>query len=70
MNSHINAITYSPIYKSPNKGEPKGIDNLKQVVNIYEDVNIIALGGIINDEQVSQIKKAKAFGFASIRYFI
>lgn len=70
QNKHVNAITYSPIFKTPNKGEPKGIDRLKQTIKIYEDIDIIALGGIVNDEQVEQIKKSKAFGFASIRYFI
>ncbi|WP_320036028.1 thiamine phosphate synthase [Halarcobacter sp.] len=67
---HVNAVTYSPIYNTPNKGEPKGISNLKEAVKIYEDLNIIALGGIITDTQIEEIKKAKAFGFASIRYFI
>lgn len=70
QDKHVNAITYSPIFKTPNKGEPKGIDRLKQTIKIYEDIDIIALGGIVNDEQVEQIKKTNAFGFASIRYFI
>lgn len=67
---HVNAVTYSPIFKTPNKGEPKGIDNLRQAVKLYEDMDVIALGGIVSDEQVEQIKKTNAFGFASIRYFI
>ena len=31
--------------------------------------NVIALGGIISDKEVEQIKKSKACGFGSIRYF-
>lgn len=68
--SHANAISYSPIFKTPNKGEPLGVNKLKQVLDIYEDIDIIALGGIIDDNQISQIAKTKAYAFASIRYFI
>ncbi|KAB7887964.1 thiamine phosphate synthase [Poseidonibacter ostreae] len=68
--AHVNAITYSPIFKTPNKGEPLGINKFKQTLELYEDIDIIALGGIIDKEQISQIEKTKAYGFASIRYFI
>ena len=64
------AVTYSPIFETPNKGVPKGIEALKEVVDKYPDINIIALGGIINDEQIEQISKTKAYGIASIRYFV
>ena len=66
----VNAITYSPIFETPNKGEPKGIEILKDITNKYQNINIIALGGIINDEQIKKISKTKAYGIASIRYFI
>jgi len=67
---HVNAITYSPIFETPNKGEPKGLTKLRETVQVFEDLDIIALGGIISNKQVEQIKKTDAFGFASIRYFI
>lgn len=70
QNLYVNAITYSPIFDTPNKGVPKGIDKLKEATRIFEDINIIALGGIINEEQIEKIHKTKAYGFASIRYFI
>lgn len=70
QNSFANAVTYSPIFTTPNKQEPKGINSLKQAISLYEDIDIIALGGILSDEHVKQIKKTNAFGFASIRYFI
>lgn len=70
QNLFVNAITYSPIFLSPNKGEPKGVDKLKEATSIYEDMDIIALGGIIDDKQVDKISKTKAYGFASIRYFV
>ena len=63
-------ITYSPIFNTPNKGEAKGIELLKKVVKTYPKTKIIALGGIIKDSQIQEIKEAKAYGFASIRYFI
>lgn len=67
---HVNAITYSPIFETPNKGEPKGISQFRHTVRAYEDLDIIALGGIIEQTQVELISKTRAFGFASIRYFI
>lgn len=64
------AITYSPIFITPNKGEPKGLENLKKVLDDFKEIDIIALGGIINKQQIDQIAKTKAYGIASIRYFI
>ncbi|MDZ7817843.1 MAG: thiamine phosphate synthase [Aliarcobacter sp.] len=70
LNSYCNAVTFSPIFDTPNKGEPKGITTLKEAISLYEDIDIFALGGIVNQEQVEQVSKTKACGFASIRYFI
>ena len=63
-------ITYSPIFHTPNKGKPKGISELERVTKKY-NINLFALGGIISDNQIEEIKKqTKTFGFASIRYFV
>lgn len=62
------AITYSPIFYSPSKDKPKGIDDLIATTKEF-DVKIFALGGIINTTQIEQIKQTLAYGFASIRYF-
>ena len=67
--SEVNTITYSPIFETPNKGESKGIIKLQEAIITYKDLDIIALGGIINEEQIKQISKTGAYGFASIRYF-
>lgn len=67
------AITYSPIFYTPYKGKPKGIDALnalKDKCSYCKDFKVIALGGIIDQEHIDQIKASKADGFASIRYFI
>ena len=62
-------MTYSPIFKTPQKGKPKGIEDLTKIVETY-DAFIFALGGIINDKQIKKIKTSKCYGFASIRYFV
>ncbi|MGE4462923.1 MAG: thiamine phosphate synthase [Arcobacter sp.] len=70
MKLKADAITFSPIFNTPNKGEPKGIEKLEEATNLYKDIKIIALGGIVSEEQISKIENTKAYGFASIRYFI
>jgi thiamine-phosphate pyrophosphorylase len=70
INNQADAVTYSPIFETPNKGTPKGIKSLKEVRDKYPDINIIALGGIIDESQIEQISKTKAYGIASIRYFV
>ena len=63
-----NYVTYSPIFASPNKGEPKGVESLKELLEKCS-VKVFALGGIVTREHIDSIAKAKPFGFASIRYF-
>ena len=63
-----NAVTYSPIFATPGKGEPKGIEDLKELLEKVE-IDVFALGGIVSAEQVNAVKESSAFGFASIRYF-
>ncbi|MDQ1264124.1 MAG: thiamine-phosphate pyrophosphorylase [Campylobacterota bacterium] len=62
------AITYSPIFCSPNKGEPKGLDDLKNLLNNC-NIKVFALGGIISKEHIAELEKTGVYGFASIRYF-
>jgi thiamine-phosphate pyrophosphorylase len=61
-------VTYSPIFASPNKDEPKGIEDLKSLLEVCE-IKVFALGGIVNAEQIREVEQTKAYGFASIRYF-
>jgi len=63
------AVTFSPIFATPNKGEPKGVELLKEVVATSK-INIIALGGIVSLEQIDAVREAGAFAYASIRYFV
>jgi len=62
-------VTYSPIFATPDKGEPKGIEVLKEIVSMT-DIKIFALGGIVSEEEVKKIEQTNAYGFASIRYFL
>ena len=62
-------VTYSPIFSTPNKGTPKGLEDLKETTATIR-ANIIALGGITTQEQIHSVEECGAFGFASIRYFI
>lgn len=62
------AVTYSPIFESPGKGAPKGLEDLNETAGKI-DLPVIALGGIVTPAQVKAVKAAGAAGFASIRYF-
>ncbi len=59
-------ITFSPIFYSKGR-EGLGITVLNNICNFHPKV--IALGGIISKKEIEEIKKSKATGFASIRYF-
>lgn len=61
-------ITFSPIFFTPNKGKPKGLDALSKVSSLL-DIPVIALGGVIAQKDIEQCKTNGAKGFASIRFF-
>ncbi len=69
QNLGADAITYSPIFPSPGKGEPKSLEDLKEIVAKI-DIPVFALGGIVTTEQINAVEKCGACGFASIRYFV
>ena len=62
------AVTYGPIFPTPNKGEPKGIKDLEELLAKCS-INVFALGGIIGEEHLECLEEVKPYGFASIRYF-
>jgi thiamine-phosphate pyrophosphorylase len=63
------ALTFSPIFDTPDKGTPKGVGVLETVVNSV-DIRVIALGGIVSQEHIRLLQNIpKLYGFASIRYF-
>jgi len=60
-------ITFSPVFDSKGR-KGLGVKVLNKICKIHP--NVIALGGIISKKEVKEIKKSKAIGFASIRYFL
>ncbi|MEJ5168255.1 MAG: thiamine phosphate synthase, partial [Arcobacteraceae bacterium] len=64
------AVTYSPVFDTPDKGKPIGLEALDMAKNEVAAIMIFALGGIVTKEQIDSIKQTKADGFASIRYFV
>ncbi len=65
----VDAVTFSPIFQTPNKGEPKGVEVLKELAQTKK-VKIFALGGIVTKKQMQKCQDAGVYGFASIRYFL
>ena len=63
------AVTFSPIFSTPNKGEPKGLAELQRMVDKMS-IPIIALGGITTAKEVKAVESTGCYGFASIRYFV
>jgi len=61
-------VTFSPIFATPNKGEPLGVAALYRLT-LEISIPIIALGGILTQEHIEQCQIHGASGFASIRYF-
>ncbi len=60
-------VTFSPVFYSPKKGKPKGLDELKKAVEV--GIKVFALGGIVTQKEVKKLYEANPYGFASIRYF-
>jgi thiamine-phosphate pyrophosphorylase len=61
-------ITFSPVFNTPNKGKAVGIDELRNIISSVS-IPVLALGGIITQEQIVSCAEVGAKGFASIRYF-
>jgi len=61
-------ITFSPIFNSKGR-KGLGVEVLNQVCDITSS-KVFALGGIVTKNEVEKIKTSKAYGFASIRYFL
>ncbi len=60
--------TFSPIFETPNKGAPVGLEMLRSVTP-QVTIPVLALGGILTEEQIDACERSGASGFASIRYF-
>lgn len=61
-------VTLSPIFPTPHKGTPLGIKYLNNIDSKCKK-HLFALGGILTQEEIKQVKLTGVRGFASIRYF-
>jgi thiamine-phosphate pyrophosphorylase len=65
------AVTFSPIFHSPDKGEPKGLELLQEAVYSFREMKIFALGGVVSMVEVDKLSGVEGlYGFSSIRFFI
>lgn len=70
-NLGADAVTFSPIFETPNKGKPKGVNILKNAVENFPQMKIFALGGIKSEIEINKLSNIEQlFGFASIRFFV
>jgi thiamine-phosphate pyrophosphorylase len=60
-------VTFSPIFHSPHKGEPKGLIELKEVCAQLKPFPVLALGGI-DETNYKSVLETGASGFAAIRF--
>lgn len=66
---HGSMATLSPIWETPHKGAPLGLERLNEICDKIE-LPIIALGGVMTQTQIDAVVAHGAAGFASIRYFL
>ena len=58
---------FGPIFDTPGKGEPIGVDELRRVCRLVSPFPVVAVGGIGGSTEAAVIE-AGAAGVASIRY--
>lgn len=67
----VGVATISPIFATPNKGEPLGIEFLEILEEYAFACEIFALGGIVSQKEIDLLKGFSSInGFASIRFFL
>jgi thiamine-phosphate pyrophosphorylase len=60
-------VTFSPIFSTPNKSDPQGVEILREVCEKLKPFPVVALGGI-DTGNFRVVLKAGASGFAAIRF--
>ena len=66
-NQGADFATFSPIFFSPGKGKPQGIERLRQVCESVNPFPVLALGGI-DETNYIEVLKTGARGFAAIKF--
>lgn len=67
-NEAADFATFSPIFSTPNKGEPQGSGKLREVCAAAKPFPVIALGGV-DETNFESALKVGAQGVAAIRLF-
>ncbi len=60
-------VTFGPVFSTPDKGEPIGLEELRRVCKLLDPLSVIALGGIDRTNYQSVLQSGVS-GFAAIRY--
>ena len=60
-------VTFGPVFATPGKGEPQGVDMLSRVCSATQGFPVIAVGGV-DGSNFRSIFDAGAAGFAAIRF--
>ncbi len=66
-NEGADFAVFSPVFVTPNKGEPLGLKVLNEVCEKIKPFPVVALGGV-NATNCRKVLEAGAGGFAAIRY--
>lgn len=66
-NGGADYVTLAPVFETPGKGAPLGLDELARIAGSLEGFPVIALGGI-DEDNYTGVLKAGASGFAAIRF--
>lgn len=66
-NNGADLAVYGPVFSTPYKGDPKGLEDLREVCTLAGGFPILALGGI-DELNSNEVLEAGAEGFAAIRY--
>ncbi len=66
-NQAADFVAFSPIFSSPDKGNPQGIKKLREICQSLNPFPVIALGGI-DATNFAQVLNAGASGFAAVRF--
>ncbi|MEP6945636.1 MAG: thiamine phosphate synthase [Acidobacteriota bacterium] len=60
-------VVFGPLFASPDKAEPVGLERLSEVCASLSDVPVVGLGGV-NGENYHSVLEAGGAGFAAIRF--
>ena len=60
-------VTFGPVFESPGKGKPQGVETLQRVCKLVYPFPVIALGGI-DESNYQNVLENGASGFAAIRF--